>query len=339
MKVFYHPAEQDYRPDRSFYGGRFTMYPEIPERTEQLLGAVRRMRGAELVTPPALDTSALEAVHSAGFLRTVEEVCGRLKPQEQFFPQNGQQITLLLKSRYARIRMGYYAIDTSTPLLPTTLAAALGAAATAQAAAETVASGDRLVYALARPPGHHAGKAYYAGYCIFNNAALAAAHLLRLGKVAILDVDFHHGNGTQDIFYDRDDVLYVSLHCDPTEAYPYVAGAADETGTGRGAGCNLNLPLPGGTAWAAYQHALETALEKVAAFGPAAVIVSLGFDTLANDPIGAFKLNVEDFGPMAARIAQLGTPLLVLQEGGYHVPSLAPAALRFFGALGIEEAA
>jgi acetoin utilization deacetylase AcuC-like enzyme len=336
MKVFYHAAEQGYRPAHSFFGGRFTYYPEIPERTRELLSAVGRMRGAELLAPPVLDASALEAVHGAGFLRAVLAVCERLKPEEQFFPQNLSRIPLLLKSQYARVRMGYYAIDTSTPLLPTTTAAALGAAACAAAAAQTIIEGERLVYALARPPGHHAGKEYYAGYCIFNNGALAAERLLTLGKVAVLDVDFHHGNGTQDIFYERDDVLYASLHCRPEEAYPYVAGAADETGSGKGRGFNLNLPLPGGTAWSAYRAALEAALERVATFAPAAVVVSLGFDTLAQDPIGAFKLNVEDFAPMAQRIRQLGVPLLVLQEGGYHVPSLAAAALGFFGALGIE---
>jgi acetoin utilization deacetylase AcuC-like enzyme len=338
MKVFYHPAERAYRPGHSFFGGVFTPYPELPGRTEQLLQALRRLRGTELVTPPALAPARLQAVHGAGYVQALEDLSGRLKPDEQFIPQNLQRIPLLLRSRYARIRMGYYAIDTSTPLLPTTLAAALGAAATAEAAGQSVLAGERLVYALARPPGHHAGKEFYAGYCIFNNAALAAQRLLALGKVAILDVDFHHGNGTQDIFYDRDDVLYVSLHCRPEEAYPYVAGAADETGSGRGLGCNLNLPLPSGTAWRAYRAALETALERVQRFAPATAVVSLGFDTLAQDPIGAFKLNVEDFEPLAQRIAGLGVPLLVMQEGGYHVPSLAAAALRFFAGLGIAEA-
>jgi acetoin utilization deacetylase AcuC-like enzyme len=338
MKVFYHPAERDYHPGHSFFAGRFTPYPEVHARAEQLLAAVGRMAGAELLVPPVLDTTVLEAVHGPGFLQALQEVCGRLKPGEQFFPQNQQRIPLLLQSRYARIRMGYYAIDTSTPLLPATLPAALGAAATALAAAGALAAGERLVYALTRPPGHHAGREYYSGYCIFNNAALSAAHLLPLGKVAILDVDFHHGNGTQDIFYGRDDVLYVSLHCDPREAYPYVAGAAEETGTGKGRGFNLNLPLPGGTGWPAYRAAMETALERVARFAPATVVVSLGFDTLEQDPIGAFKLAVKDFGPMARRIGQLGLPLLVVQEGGYHVPSLAAAALYFFSGLGVAEA-
>ncbi len=150
----------------------------------------------------------------------------------------------------------------------------------------------------------------------------------------MLDVDYHHGNGTQEIFWERGDVLYASVHCRPEEAYPYLTGTAEERGRGPGRGHTLNLPLPGGTAWEAYAPALDTALDAVEAFGPAVVVLSLGLDTLASDPIGTFALRPEDYAAMGARIAQLQRPLLVVQEGGYDAPALGGCVRRFFGGLG-----
>lgn len=331
MKVFYNAGEQSYAPRHSFFTGRFLPYPDVPGRTRSILAALEADGGFE-VQPPAgaVPTDALQAVHDADYLEALAGLCARLKGDEEFFPFNMQPLPLLRQSPYVRVRMGYYALDGATPLVAESHTTALGAAATALAGAEALAAGERAVYSLPRPPGHHAGRRSYAGYCLVNNAALAAVPLLGLGKVAVLDVDYHHGNGTQEIFWERDDVLYVSLHCRPEEAYPYVAGAAEESGAGRGLGCNRNLPLPGGTDWAAYQPALESALETVARFDPAVVVLSLGFDTLGSDPIGSFALAVDDFTPLGRLVAGLGRPTLVVQEGGYDVAALGDCARAFF---------
>jgi acetoin utilization deacetylase AcuC-like enzyme len=338
MQVFYTDVEQAYAPQHSFFYGRFTPYPEGPGRTRSILAALQGRAGFAVQAPPALDEAWLERAHSRAYLDALAAVCGRLAPGEEFFPFHMQRWPLLLRSPFARLRAGYYALDGSTPLRAESYRVAAAVAATAVAGAQAVLEGASPVYALPRPPGHHAGRESWCGYCLVNHAAVAAYGLLAAGKVAILDVDYHHGNGTQDIFWERDDVLYASLHCRPEEAYPYVAGAADERGGGPGLGRTLNLPLPGGADWAAYAPALETALEAVARFDPATVVVSLGFDTLGTDPIGTFRLQPEDFEPMGRRIAQLGRPLLVVQEGGYDVPRLGQCALAFFAGLGLPGA-
>jgi acetoin utilization deacetylase AcuC-like enzyme len=187
-------------------------------------------------------------------------------------------------------------------------------------AASAIASGsDRAVFALCRPPGHHAATNYYGGYCFLNNAAIAAQYLLDQGakRVAILDVDYHHGNGTQEIFYERPDVLYVSIHADPLVDFPYFLGYADETGRGAGAGCNVNLPLPQGTDWARWSEALEHAKKAIATYRPDALIVSLGVDTFELDELSSFRLTTEDFLRMGASLAQLRLPTVIAMEGGY----------------------
>jgi acetoin utilization deacetylase AcuC-like enzyme len=221
-------------------------------------------------------------------------------------------------------RMGYYAFDAGTPIVEGTWDAALAAAQCALTAAALVAEGERSVYALCRPPGHHAGRSVYGGYCYLNNAALAAQHLRDLGssKVAILDVDYHHGNGTQDIFYARDDVLFVSIHGTPDTEYPYFLGYADERGSGAGEDCTRNYPLPGGTGWTAYQDALERALDDIARFGADALVVSLGVDTFEGDPISAFRLQAGDFPLMGTMLARLQLPTVFVQEGGYAVEEI-----------------
>ena len=341
MRVLYQPLDREYRPRHSFFYGRFVPYPEVPERVESILASLRADRRFSIESPAAahsvweLAEEALAEVHDAGYLRTLESVCRKLKAGEEFFPGVIQKAPLLLRSQYARVRACYYTVDSSTPLLESSFHAAMGAAATALACAEALASGERAIYGLMRPPGHHAGREFWAGYCLINNAALAAARLTKLGKVAILDVDYHHGNGTQDIFYERDDVLYVSLHCRPEEAYPYIAGAHEESGSGRGLGFNRNFPLPSGTGWKDYAPALETALEAIQAFAPATLVVSLGFDALEGDPIGSFRLQPEDFRRIGARIGQLGLPAAVIQEGGYLLQSLGSSAIQFFDGLAI----
>lgn len=333
LKVFYNDLEQGYHPRHSFFYGRFTPYPDVPHRTRSILAAIEGRNGFEVTAIPPLMLQDAAGVHGLDYLEALGEVCGGLAVDEEFFPFHMAALPLLKTSPYPRLRVGYFALDGSTPLIAPSLNAALGAAASALAGAGALAGGEPLAYALTRPPGHHAGRASYAGYCLINHAALAAQALSGAGKVAVLDVDFHHGNGTQEIFWGRDDVFYASLHCRPEEAYPYITGSAEERGEGPGLGANLNLPLPGGTDWAAYAPALETALEAVRAFDPATVVVSLGLDTLASDPIGNFALAPEDFQAIGRRIAQLGRPLLIVQEGGYDVPSLGKCVNRFFDGL------
>jgi len=219
-------------------------------------------------------------------------------------------------------------------------AAAVGAVDVTLSAWEAVASGrTHAAYALARPPGHHAGSDFYGGYCFFNNAAVAAQAFIDAGarRVAILDVDYHHGNGTQQMFYERDDVLTISLHADPKQEYPYFLGFADETGAGKGSGFHLNLPMPWGTAWDSYQAALSVAMKRIADFAPDAIVVSLGVDTFEHDPISKFKLRHDDYLRIGEAIAKGGKPTLYVMEGGYAVEELGVNAVNVLA--GHEQAA
>jgi acetoin utilization deacetylase AcuC-like enzyme len=231
-------------------------------------------------------------------------------------------------------RPGWFCFDTATPLVAGSFAAALAAADAALTAADLVAGGAPAAYALCRPPGHHAGPGYYGGFCLLNNAAIAARRLAAEGRVAIVDVDFHHGNGTQDIFWEDGRVLYVSLHGDPAAHYPHFLGFADEVGGGPGRGATRNLPLPDGTGDDAYLAALAEALELVARFDPATLVVSAGFDTFAGDPLGAFAVTGEGFGRIGAALAGLGRPTVVVQEGGYALDALGANAVALLAGLG-----
>jgi acetoin utilization deacetylase AcuC-like enzyme len=236
--------------------------------------------------------------------------------------------------------MGWYAFDASTPIVEGSWDAALAAARSAITAAALVSEGEAAVYALCRPPGHHAGRGSYGGYCFLNNAALAAQALRDAGerRVAVLDVDYHHGNGTQDIFWERDDVLFVSLHGTPDTEYPWFLGYADERGAGRGEGYTLNLPLPRGSGWDAYGAALAAALDAIRAFRPGALVVSLGVDTFEADPISAFRLAREHYPLMGSMIAGLGLPTVLVQEGGYAVEAIGANVAGVLGAFAARTA-
>jgi acetoin utilization deacetylase AcuC-like enzyme len=227
-------------------------------------------------------------------------------------------------------KLGYYSLDAATPITRGTWRAATAAADTALTAAALVASGERGAFALARPPGHHAAKDLYGGYCFLNNAAIAAQSLLDGGarRVAILDIDYHHGNGTQSIFYSRGDVFFVSIHGDPKEEFPYFLGYADETGEGDGEGANLNLPLPWGTGSSRWLEALGEAATRISAFTPEALVVSLGLDTYKEDPISHFLLESDDYLKIGRRIARLRLPTAFVLEGGYAVAALGVNAVN-----------
>ena len=220
------------------------------------------------------------------------------------------------------------------PIAEHTWEAAVASAHCAWTGAMRVRAGESLVYALCRPPGHHAGPDFMGGYCYLNNAAIAARALQNgTDRVAILDIDYHHGNGTQAIFYADPDVFYCSLHIDPHNAYPFFAGYADERGTEAGEGTNWNAPLPPGTTEDRYLSALEDLLDRLSAFDPQRLIVSAGFDTYLHDPISTFQITTAGFHAAGLRIRALNKPTLIVQEGGYHVPHLGRNVAAFLHAL------
>jgi acetoin utilization deacetylase AcuC-like enzyme len=233
-------------------------------------------------------------------------------------------------TRHFAARLGQHAFDAGTPLTAGTWTAARAGAACALAAARELLAGGRAAFALTRPPGHHAGPDYFGGYCFLNNAALAAQALRDGGceRVAVLDVDYHHGNGTQTLFYERADVLTLSLHGDPATEYPYFLGFADERGAGAGQGFNLNLPLPRGSGFEAWSEALERALAELRGFGAQALVVPMGLDTFVGDPISGFTLRGEDFLRIGERLARIGLPTLFTFEGGYAVAELGVNAVN-----------
>ncbi|MFT5042941.1 MAG: acetoin utilization deacetylase AcuC-like enzyme/GNAT superfamily N-acetyltransferase [Hyphomicrobiaceae bacterium] len=228
---------------------------------------------------------------------------------------------------------GYWCIDTFTPLDANVWPAARGAVDCALTAAAAVLQGARSAYALVRPPGHHAERRVFGGFCYFNNAAIAANYLSRYGRVAVLDIDYHHGNGTQDIFYERSDVLTVSVHGHPSFAYPYFSGFSDETGRGAGAGFNWNLPLAETVTSDEHRAAVASALKRVAKHRPAYLVLALGLDTAAGDPTGTWPNRAEDFRRLGAMIGSEPYPIVVVQEGGYRVRTLGSNAKAFFAGL------
>jgi acetoin utilization deacetylase AcuC-like enzyme len=235
------------------------------------------------------------------------------------------------RPRGLRGLLGYYAFGSGSPILEGTWEAAYWSAQCALTAAGLLRRGERLVYALCRPPGHHAGPDLHGGYCYLNNAAIAAHSLRAAGRVAILDVDYHHGNGTQLIFYSEPDVLFCSLHVHPDEGYPYYWGGAEERGAGLGEGANRNWPLPGSTGDDEYLPVLACALATIEAFRPQNLVVSAGFDGLEGDPEGSFRLSVAGLAEIGRRIGALGLPTAIIQEGGYRLEVLGESAVAFLG--------
>jgi acetoin utilization deacetylase AcuC-like enzyme len=329
-------------------GGREVPCFESPQRATAIREALLATGDHELVPPDEHGADPVAAVHELEMIDLVEHawtdaVADGRDPDRPLLPD-----TFLLRGYAGRMaleqlppgrhhRLGAYCFDTATPIVAGTAAAARAAVDIALTAVDRAVAGATLAYGLCRPPGHHAGRNLIGGYCFFNNAAICAQSLIDRGaaRVAILDVDFHHGNGTQQIFWERGDVLYVSLHGDPAGgAYPYFSGFAGERGAGPGEGATLNLPLAPGTEGAAYLAALDDALEAISAFDPdAPLLVSLGFDTYHADPICDLALRTEDYAAIGARIAALGASVVALQEGGYAVDALGANAVAFLDGL------
>jgi acetoin utilization deacetylase AcuC-like enzyme len=340
MHVVHSPLHALHDGGMELHRGELVPCFEMPSRADFIERALRRA-GHAFVAPRSFPEERLLRVHDADFvefLRTAHERW-RAEGKDGFmlpsgFPARGMRRDHVPSGINGA--MGYFAFDAGTPIVAGTWRAALAAAQCAMTAAALVAEGEPSAYALCRPPGHHASRGAYGGYCFLNNAALAAQHLRDqgAGAVALLDIDYHHGNGTQDIFWSRGDVFFASIHGTPETEYPYFLGYADERGEGDGEACTLNLPLPRGTGWDDYSRALDAALGAIARFGADALVVSLGVDTYAGDPISAFALGEEHFPRIGARLAALQLPTVLVQEGGYAVAEIGSNVAGVLGAFG-----
>ena len=279
----------------------------------------------------------LETVHDRSLVQYLKAVSQRVEPGVSVYPYVFPIRNAARPPKDLEVRSGYFCIDTFTPLSREVFPAAKRAVDCALTAAESLLSGFRLAYALVRPPGHHAERKVFGGFCYFNSAAIAAERLSRLGKVAVLDIDYHHGNGTQDIFYHRSDVFTVSIHGHPRYAYPYFSGFEEERGAGEGEGFNRNYPLPENLSPEDYLSTLERALRSIGKFSPSFLVVALGLDTGRGDPTGTWSLIARDFQTCGRLIGSLRLPTVVVQEGGYRTRSLGVNARHFF--LGLVEKA
>lgn len=317
-------------PHEVGFGTVVTPVHERPERIDVIQAALLAT-GHDLVAPTRHGDGPLHAVHDPEMVRFLRRGYDRWRAAggpEAMIPDTFPlpRWTTARRPDAALGEPGWWCFDTATPLVAGSYAAARSAVDVALTGADLVAGGAPAAYALCRPPGHHAGRDYFGGFCLCNNAAVAARYLAADARIAIVDVDFHHGNGTQDLFYRDPDVLYASIHGDPAHAFPYFAGFADEVGEGPGRGANHNLPLPPGTGAAAYLGALDQALDVVYRFAPELLVVSLGFDALAADPIATFRLTPDAYHDIGHRLGQLALPTLFVQEGGYAVHLLGEAA-------------
>ena len=330
MITVFDKTQRTHAPREFVVSGKLQPIPEQPERIDILMEGVRQL-GGPIVAPPEVFGETLLLVHDRryiAFLSTLWERWKRLPdasdtPAANVFALGRASLPEAGYPESVVGQCGYHLGDGSCPVTADTWAAALASAATAAHGANLLLAGERIVYALCRPPGHHAAADMAAGFCYFNNAAIAAEMLTRAGKrTAILDIDVHHGNGTEAIFYDRGDVLTVSIHAHPKRFYPFFWGYAEERGRGAGEGFNLNLPLERGTAVAPYCAALETALRRIADFAPDVLVLAAGLDIAADDPFKGFAIETPEFEIIGRRIAQLSKPMLVVQEGGYPSPNL-----------------
>ena len=337
MRVVYSPRHLEHEITTPTILGVQVPANEVAARAERIRATLAADGGFQLMEPAEHGDAPITAVHDPGLLAFLRDAWADalraglpypfLAPEtiRSIWATEGMSDAVVREPPHPYGRSGHRALDTSTYIVAGTYGAARAAVDVALTAVDLVLDdGEPAAYGLCRPPGHHAARAMYGGFCYFNNAAIAAQAIAeRTGeRVSILDVDYHHGNGTEQIFWRRGDMLYVSLHAHPDREYPYFLGWEDEVGEGEGRGANLNLPLPPALDDAGYLAALDRGLERIASEPGSVVVVSLGFDTYALDPIGDFAVTTEAYHEVGRRVAALGRKLVILQEGGYHVPSL-----------------
>ena len=329
----FHPLKVLVTPQHYLHHVRERGFVERPVRVDRIVNAIRTLPGLEILEVTEHGEAPILAVHDADFVRYLQRVCSAMKPGDAVYPY---VFPIRLRDRKPvdeEVQAGYYCIDTFTPLTHNAYIAARAAVNCALSGAACLRRGERLAYAICRPPGHHAERRVYGGFCYFANAAIAAEYLCADGKVAVLDIDFHHGNGTQDIFLERADVLTVSIHGDPSYAYPYFAGFPDEHGEGPGTGFNHNFPLPEHIGDDQYLETLNRALSIIDRFEPRYLVVSVGLDIAKGDPTGAWTISAEGFERIGGAIAGLGLPTLAVQEGGYDTRVIGRNARQFLAGL------
>ncbi|MGH6716426.1 MAG: histone deacetylase family protein [Bradyrhizobium sp.] len=321
MKAVYSDLHRSHDPQFFLVRGIVRRTTEQPERADRLLAGLKAGKH-ELVEPTVFGQGPRLRVHSPEYLSFLAEAWDAWSALAD---KGLEMIANMHPVRNAGTypthivgRLGWHTVDTGCPIGPGTWAAACAASDVAATAAQMVLDGEDAVYALCRPPGHHAYRDLAGGFCFLNNSAIAASHLrLKHERIAILDVDVHHGNGTQGIFYERPDVLTVSIHADPAAFYPFVWGYAHERGAGAGLGANLNIPLPIGTKDDGYLQALEVARKAIDAFAPGALVVALGLDASEHDPLAGLAVTIDGFRRIGTAIAHSGLPTVFVQEGGY----------------------
>ena len=339
MKIYYSETHRRHDPPfEIFEAGLRVPYLENPDRMDRILSALRSVDWAEINEPSDFGLAPILAVHDKGYLNFLASAW------TEWLDTNPQDPSTLLPATFALRRnpqipksllgrAGYYMMDLSACIVEGTYEAALSSANCALSAAQAVAEGERYAFGLCRPPGHHAGRDYAGGYCFINNTSVAANWLSSKGRTAILDFDYHAGNGTQDIFYERDDVLTISIHADPDFEYPNFIGFANERGAGKGTGFHHNFPLSAGTLDLEYVETLDKALGLVREFKPAYLVVSAGMDIYADDPLGTIKVTTDGFREIGKRLASLDLPIVLVMEGGYANEALGKNVLAFLGEL------
>lgn len=325
MQVFFHPAQDRHSPKTYFTRGQMHTPQEVPDRTARMLAGFRAL-GLAVDEPTDAGAGPISAVHDLAYLRFLK----RAHQRWMDIPEDwGDEVMSNIFVREPNALRGIlaeaarYLADGSCPVGEYTWDAAYWSAQSAVAAADALLAGEPQAFALCRPPGHHARRDAAGGFCYLNNAAIAAQRLTsRYPRIAILDTDMHHGQGIQDIFWERSDVLYVSIHGDPTNFYPVVSGFEDECGAGEGLGYNINLPMPHGSSEADFFSRLGEGLDALMLFQPDALVLALGFDIYQADPQAKVAVTTEGFTRLGSEIAGLGLPTLVVQEGGYDLDSL-----------------
>lgn len=333
MLTYFHPDQYRHHPRTYLSRGQMRVPQEVPERPRRLLQAVERL-GFDLRQPDDYGMRPLSAVHSPEYLRFLEEAHGEWKATGQDWGEEVISNVFIREPNPLRgilAKAARYLADGSCPVGEQTWRGAYWSAQSAIAGAHALLDGQPEAYALCRPPGHHARRDAAGGFCYLNNAAIAAQELRKgHARVAVLDTDMHHGQGIQEIFYERDDVLYVSIHGDPTNFYPVVAGYEDEKGAGAGYGYNLNLSMPHGSPESVFFDRLQQAIAALRRFEPDALVLSLGFDIYELDPQSQVAVTGDGFRRLGQAIGELNLPTLIVQEGGYHLESLQDNAEQFF---------
>lgn len=308
-------------------------YEETPVRIEAIQKGLDKVDVFKQVKPKKFPQKHITEVHDKEYFDFLKTFCTSLDPGHFIYPEVFPPRHRCKLPRELIFRAGYYCTDNFTPLSRDAYLSAVRAVDCAMTAADEVIKGARFAYALVRPPGHHAEKKFFGGFCFLNSTAIVANYLSKKAKVAILDIDYHHGNGQQDIFYDRDDVYTVSIHANPRDDYPYYSGFADEVGEGKGLEFNLNIPLPVSITSADYNAALIKALDKIKKFQPSFLVLALGFDTAKGDPTGKWPLSTSNFKQIGSLLGECALPTVIIQEGGYRTASLGNNARSFFEGL------